>query len=100
MFVSEHFLLSFFLKNCSKCKKKAFFCLAREMQLVRLHLLTFTAMKRLNAIQSKNLNFLKFFIISLLFVFLAGQTQSIWNELYHNKSAFSKISLKNQFPMR
>jgi len=27
-------------------------------------------MKRLNAIQSNNLNFLKFFIISLLFVFL------------------------------
>jgi hypothetical protein len=28
-------------------------------------------MKRLNAIQSQNLNFLKFFIIALLFVFLA-----------------------------
>jgi hypothetical protein len=81
-------------------QKKGIFLFGTRNAISKVAPFNFTAMKRLNAIQSKNLNFLKFFIISLLFVFLAGQTQSIWNELYHNKSAFSKISLKNQFPMR
>jgi hypothetical protein len=58
-------------------QKKGIFLFGTRNAISKVAPFNFTAMKRLNAIQSKNLNFLKFLIISLLFVFLAGQTQSI-----------------------
>jgi len=56
--------------------------------------LKFAAMKRLNAIQSQNLSFLKFFIFALLLIFLAKFGRGIFE--YENNEISGSTPISQQ----
>lgn len=71
--------------------------MAQEVQL-GCRTLNLTAMKRLNAIQSQNLKFVKFFIIALFFVFLIKVADGIFGNKNNEMSRKTPAPLQSGVP--